>query len=92
MRRVSSREVEISGAAALRSDKVISTVRPQPAEPRSSTAIARSDRATTYPVRIALPQAEVRRQPDYPVRIALADVEVTPRPDYPIRIELPVSR
>lgn len=89
LRRVSSREVEILGATALRSDKVITTVRPQSDEPRGSHAIARSDRATTYPVRIALPQAEVRRQTDYPVRIALADVEVTRRPKYPIRIELP---
>jgi hypothetical protein len=92
MRRVSSREVEIFGAAALRSDKIITTVRPQPAEQRSSSAIARSDRAATYPIRIALPRAEVRPTADYPVRIALADVEVTQRSDYPIRIELPNSR
>ena len=92
LRRVSSREVEISGAAAVRSDKVISTVRLEPAEPRRPAAIARSDRASTYPVRIALPRAKVRRDAGYPVRIALADVEVTRRPDYPIRIELPDSQ
>lgn len=87
--RISSREVQISAAAVLRSDKTILTDRQQSARPAGPVAIARSERAQGYPVRIELPRAATPNTVGYPVRIAFSDVKVTRRADYPIRIELP---